>query len=518
MSLNRTSPPDSRTTKSGEEVHDDETFSCTETESYDETDLLVSFDPVSQKRQSLQSAKGPPKRRLTTLKLLIVAVFTIILSDVIILRFGALEGRSMFRPRGETTKRRSYKEQLMEHWIDLEAHALATKSSTPRAKSFVNFIAREVEVENAQQVVITMHASANHNKLSHLITNLRKWNGPGSIALYIQSAEDVELIGDWLANHTIASFLRESNVHIFMEKIVDYSPYPEPTMQWTYPYNSLRNLGLENIGADYFLLLDVDLIVPPDSFAKSRELFENHPDMLRAMSHNRHLFVLPAFEVCPGGVSAAPEIEASESDLPESKKDLVRMVGEKTAWVIYSDEHVLNQGASNAEKWYTFTESTDYPIEWQEQYEPYVIGYLSAVPRFWTEFRGYGYDKESWYRELHRAGFTMSVLRDFYVVHLCHFRTPITVDWKDWPNTKKFVQFDPFLISKYGLCRDWCRINEEQWKVKCGWDSCAQCTECVTNETCPANCKDSDPIPWEERCAWHNCVGKCPQCLDLFRI
>ena len=411
---------------------------------------------------------------------------------------------------------RTYKDQLMEQWEKLEAHAFSLNSTTPQSKSFVNFIPRKVDVENAEQVVIAMQASASYAKLANMMINLRKWNGPGSISLYIQSAEDVELIADWLANPEIAWHLRESNVHILMEKIVDFSPYPEPTMQWTYPYNSLRNLGLENIGTDYFLLLDVDLIVPPNSFATTRDLFKNNPQLLQDMHHKRSMFVLPAFEVCPGGVSQAPEVDATESDLPTSKKDLVRMVGEKTAWVIYSDKNELNQGPSNAEKWYTFTESTHYPIQWAHQYEPYVIGYMPGVPRFWTAIRGYGYDKVSWFQELDRAGFTMNVLRDLYVVHLCHARTPINVEWKDWPNTKKFLQFDPFLMSKYGMCREWCRPTAETWSTKCGWDSCAQCNECVNEDTCPAECKSSDQIPWEERCAWHTCVGKCPQCLDFF--
>jgi hypothetical protein len=411
---------------------------------------------------------------------------------------------------------RTYKDQLMEQWEKLEADAYSLNLTTPLSKSIVNFIPRKVDVENSEQVVLTMQASASHGKLANLIINLRKWNGPGSIALYIQSTEDVELIADWLANYTIAWHLRESNVHILMEKIVDFSPYPEPTMQWTYPYNALRNLGMENTGTDYFLLLDVDLIVPPNSFATTRELFKNNPQMLQDMHHSRSLFVLPAFEVCPGGVSQAPEVDATESDLPSSKQDLVRMIGEKTAWVIYSDIEPLNQRASNAEKWYTFTESTHYPIKWEHQYEPYVIGYIPVVPRFWTGIRGYGYDKVSWFQELDRGGFSMSVLRDLYVVHLCHARTPINVKWEEWPNTRKYLAFDPFLMSKYGVCRDWCQTSEEPWPTKCVWDSCAQCSECITDETCPAECKSSVEYPWAERCAWTNCVGKCPQCLEFF--
>jgi hypothetical protein len=39
---------------------------------------------------------------------------------------------------------------------------------------------------------------------------------------------------------------------------------------------------------------------------------------------------------------------------------------------------------------------------------------------YWKGFRGFGFDKLSWYLEAHYAGFTFGVLKDFFVVHLHH--------------------------------------------------------------------------------------------------
>jgi glycosyltransferase involved in cell wall biosynthesis len=410
---------------------------------------------------------------------------------------------------------RTYKDQLLEHWEKLESHALAMNSTKPQMKTLVNFIHRQIELEDDDHIVITMQASASPAKLDNVILNLRKWDGPGSIALYIQSSEDVDLISSWLSNHTIAWYLRASNVHVLMEKIVDFSPYPEAAVQWTYPYNALRNLALENTGSNYFLLLDVDLIVTPDSHATIRRLMRKDPQIVDKMRRKRTLFVLPAFEVCPGGINYAPEKSATESDLPNSKRDLINMVEKNAAWVIYHDVTPKNQGSTKSEKWYNFTEAPYYSIDWELAYEPYVIGYLPGIPRFWTAIRGYGYDKVSWFHELHRAGYAMNVLRDLYVVHLCHPRTPIKVDWEKWPNTRKFIEFDPFLMAKYGNCRDWCSTSPDPWSTKCGWDSCAQCSDCITDATCPDDCKNNPEIAWEERCAWETCVGKCPACLQF---
>lgn len=411
---------------------------------------------------------------------------------------------------------RTYTDQLLEQWEKLESHAIALNSTKPQSKTIVNFIHRQTELEDNDDIVVTMQASANRAKLDNMVLNLQKWDGPGSIALYIQSSDDVDLISSWLSNYTIAWYLRECNVHILMEKIVDFSPYPDATTQWTYPYNSLRNLALENTGSDYFLLLDVDLIVTPGSHATVRELMKNDPQIVDKMRRKRTLFVLPAFEVCPGGITQSPEKAATESDLPLSKAELVKKVENEVAWIFYSDVDVKNQGSTQSEKWYSFTEAASYPIDWKLNYEPYVIGYSPGIPKFWTGIRGYGYDKVSWFHELYRAGYSMSVLRDLYVVHLCHPRTPIALDWDKWPNTRKFIEFDPFLMAKYGNCREWCAISPDPWATKCGWDSCAQCTDCITEETCPSDCKTSVNVPWEERCAWDVCVGKCPACLDFY--
>jgi hypothetical protein len=48
------------------------------------------------------------------------------------------------------------------------------------------------------------------------------------------------------------------------------------------------------------------------------------------------------------------------------------------------------------------------------------LGYKPGIPRYWQDFRGYGYNKFSWFFEINKAGYEFAVLRDFYVVHMNH--------------------------------------------------------------------------------------------------
>jgi hypothetical protein len=55
-----------------------------------------------------------------------------------------------------------------------------------------------------------------------------------------------------------------------------------------------------------------------------------------------------------------------------------------------------------------------------QYFEPYVLGYRPGIPRYWEDFRGFGWDKISFFQECVAAGYDYAVLCDFYCVHLNH--------------------------------------------------------------------------------------------------
>ena len=81
---------------------------------------------------------------------------------------------------------------------------------------------------------------------------------------------------------------------------------------------------------------------------------------------------------------------------------------------------VFKHGPTNFPRYLKNETSVFYKIEYKNVYEPYVMGYRPGLPRYWEEFRGYGYNKFSWFFELHRACYEFGVLRDFFLVHMNH--------------------------------------------------------------------------------------------------
>ncbi len=61
-----------------------------------------------------------------------------------------------------------------------------------------------------------------------------------------------------------------------------------------------------------------------------------------------------------------------------------------------------------------------YEINWEAEYEPYIIADKEALPLWDERFVGYGFDKVQHIAELHFAGFKFMVLPEVYVIHLDH--------------------------------------------------------------------------------------------------
>jgi hypothetical protein len=75
-----------------------------------------------------------------------------------------------------------------------------------------------------------------------------------------------------------------------------------------------------------------------------------------------------------------------------------------------------------------------------------VLGYKPNVPHFAQGFRGFGYNKYSWFVEAFYMGFSFAVLRDFFVVHLDH---PVAYKQISLGSLKQMDRFKGYLRKKY---------------------------------------------------------------------
>jgi hypothetical protein len=147
---------------------------------------------------------------------------------------------------------------------------------------------------------------------------------------------------------------------------------------------------------------------------------------------------------------------------PASRTQVLQMMDAGTITPFHVQTFFDGHGPTNYSQWYHRTATTSitggdggdeqyyYPITYAPKYEPYVLGYrhhhppssssslssssLSStttilqqqqqnqllLPPYWTGFYGFGFDKYSWFLELHYSGYQFAVLYDVAIFHLDH--------------------------------------------------------------------------------------------------
>jgi hypothetical protein len=109
-------------------------------------------------------------------------------------------------------------------------------------------------------------------------------------------------------------------------------------------------------------------------------------------------------------------------------------------------------GPTDFDKWYSEEfDGSWYPIEYVMRYEPYVLGYKPGIPHYWEGFRGFGFNKLSWFIELHYMGYQFGVLRDFFVIHLDHPYTQFRGTQQG--AYEEVDRFRDYLVQEYGADR-----------------------------------------------------------------
>ena len=82
---------------------------------------------------------------------------------------------------------------------------------------------------------------------------------------------------------------------------------------------------------------------------------------------------------------------------------------------------------TNFELWYN--SSKPYTIKWTPHFEPYVIVKLKDLPKFDERFVGYGYDKITFFLELHAMNYSMVGHPSAFVVHRPHVKSKDSIQY-----------------------------------------------------------------------------------------
>ena len=301
---------------------------------------------------------------------------------------------------------------------------------------------------------ITLAAHSSVSKLERLEIQLRRWNGPTSIAVYISNKDDIAVLLNWYSTST---YIHDTvTIHVVLEYHIG------PTTMY-YPHNILRNVALDNIQTDYFLAMDADFMTSYTCHEHLRNLIATSESTRNYLRYNKTLMVLPAFERFEFDTSPPLTID----DIPNTKDELRTMMDKELLAPFHIDIFEPGHGPSNYPKWFSKDvpdddEKVSYPVEFQHRYEPYVLGYKdgSSIPRYWPFFRGFGFDKISWLTEAHYAGYQFRVLQDHFVVHMNHAKVnsaTITHSEEHNLNMKRMFLYISYLNEAYP---DTCKYDD----------------------------------------------------------
>eukprot|EP00980_Cylindrotheca_fusiformis_P001612 scaffold363_cov56-Cylindrotheca_fusiformis.AAC.31 len=209
-----------------------------------------------------------------------------------------------------------------------------------------------------------------------------------------------------------------------------------------YPFNTLRQAAMDGVeGDDYFLAIDVDLIPLPRNChdALVMELFNNNNKntssmMMDISNKTKTLFVLPAFSILPPKAKLA----ATPSMLPKNLMEAMDMIQtgkmepfhldyppaygptNYTRWKMEQFHRTNSTTNNNNDTGSSSVYSISLDLKQGVDFEPYVVGYKPSIPRYWEEFRGFGFNKASFLFECYAAGYRYAVLKNFFCAHLDH--------------------------------------------------------------------------------------------------
>jgi hypothetical protein len=207
-----------------------------------------------------------------------------------------------------------------------------------------------------EDVVMITHISAS-SRLNNLLIQIRWWNGPVAVAVYIKSKQEID---DFLEFVPKLLATPNTQIHIVLEKT-----------KLPYPHNVMRNLVMDQLQSDYFVAIDADFVTNPNAHDSLLKLIQTNENV-RQRLHSKYLFVLPAFEKYALENQTSP----TEDMLPRTKGELIQMDKNKTL-IFFHPDFIRGHKSTNYYKWKKRINTTGdfFDIGFRAGFEPYVLGY-----------------------------------------------------------------------------------------------------------------------------------------------
>ncbi|KAK4536179.1 hypothetical protein CDCA_CDCA07G2204 [Cyanidium caldarium] len=265
---------------------------------------------------------------------------------------------------------------------------------------------------NSPPLTLATHWST--DKLEQFIRQARQWPGPISATVFVRDPlTEIPALLQALP----PDVQHRTDVHLLLS-----GAYARAASH--YPFNAARNLALDNVRTPFALMLDVDFL-PSASVLREFTTLMEHSLLRDQMQQGRALLVVPAFEVL-----RAPD--TPQAALPRDKRELTAAVASGTVAPFHVREYWSGHGPTDFKHWLELgtpanvdqITSVFYRVDYVDGFEPYLIAYTHGLPRYDDRFVGYGWNKQSFVKELSMAGYHFYVMPESFLLHINHPYTP----------------------------------------------------------------------------------------------
>ena len=282
------------------------------------------------------------------------------------------------------------------------------------------------------QLTIITHCPLRY--ISYLPLLLKNWDGPVSIALFVDSLDDFVFI---LKAFTICNYNDSQRISYHVVQPVDHGDlkssrlskdidfpllYDDPVTFCSkfeklvmnlyqksdddlYPGNFLRNVAYDGAITNFVLHLDINMMPSKNLSELFNQFVSESASSLKSLETTA--LVLPTFEIQYSYFYS--NVHPSFID----KASLLTLLKENIAQPLFSVNGV-SQNYTNYNKWLTLEQKRNlepaYEVTWAPDYEPIFISMRKTTPLHNEKFKGFSFDRLSLLCELHMAGWTFKVL------------------------------------------------------------------------------------------------------------
>ncbi|XP_024082515.1 LARGE xylosyl- and glucuronyltransferase 1-like [Cimex lectularius] len=236
---------------------------------------------------------------------------------------------------------------------------------------------------------VTLVAQLSMDRLQMVEMMCKHWDGPISLTLYMSDTEAQQFLSYALSSEVLSS-RKDIGYHIV---------YKEGNF---YPVNFLRNVALQQVNTPYVFLTDIDFLPMFGLYGYLKKSIQSLD-----LDTSKKALVVPAFET-----------QRYRTTFPRSKAELIRMLDMGTLFTFRYHVWAKGHAPTNYVKWRSATKS--YMVQWEPDYEPYIVVKKNLVPEYDTRFVGFGWNKVSHIMELEAQGYSFIVLPNAFIIHMPH--------------------------------------------------------------------------------------------------